>query len=526
MASLDVGSTGPLVKILQSCLKVLNFYQGEISGTFDDDTQEAVEQFQAEADITDKEGVDENTWTALVERFEPIWNQGDREFKQLLEKVIAAQNLAESAKTAAETAKSGAETAKTGAESAKMAAETAKSGAESAKTAAETAKSGAETAKTGAETAKTAAETAKAGAETAKTGAESAKTAAETAKSGAETAMSSAESAKTAAETAKTEAESAKTAAETAKTEAESAKTAAETAKTEAETVQGEAERAAFRANASACAVRAREAARRAALLEKDAIASYNRIKEMKAAIENSSTSAQQSAADAATTKSSSIAQASDNAAKAAKAKEQEAQTELDKATAALSQAQEQAKAADLAALEAEAQEKQALDATEITGVKTAVQETATQELAAKAAEIEVSKALAIVQAAETTITPMKAEVEKLAEDAAKGLPPDKPIVPTPVEPPNWQALWKLFSEKTEISAPLNPDRSVQPELPLALTNWDEFEYLFELKKPASTSGSNKTDSAPQKPEKEEVSQTAVASGGKVKEASEQVTEG
>ncbi|NJR26039.1 MAG: peptidoglycan-binding protein [Richelia sp. CSU_2_1] len=74
-----------------------------ISGEFDEATESAVESFQEDANITVDGKVDETTWAALVERFEPIWNQGDREFKQLLENVIAAQTLAESAKTAAET---------------------------------------------------------------------------------------------------------------------------------------------------------------------------------------------------------------------------------------------------------------------------------------------------------------------------------------------------------------------------------------------------------------------------------------
>jgi Putative peptidoglycan binding domain len=134
MASLDVGSKGPLVKILQSYLKVLNFYQGEISGTFDDNkTKEAVDRFKSDARIADEKGVDEKTWAALVERFEPILPQGDREFKQLLEQVIAAKDDAVTAKDDALKAKDDAVTAKGDALKAKDDAVTAKGDALKAK---------------------------------------------------------------------------------------------------------------------------------------------------------------------------------------------------------------------------------------------------------------------------------------------------------------------------------------------------------------------------------------------------------
>ena len=63
---LNAGSTGESVSSVQSILRLLGFYQGEVTGTYNSATQAAVAQFQTAAGISADGVVGQSTWQKLL----------------------------------------------------------------------------------------------------------------------------------------------------------------------------------------------------------------------------------------------------------------------------------------------------------------------------------------------------------------------------------------------------------------------------------------------------------------------------
>ena len=75
--ALKYGDEGEFVKDLQTDLKRLMFYDGEINGNFDQKTLDAVKAFQVNNKITANGVVDRVTWSALIYLYSPLSICGD-----------------------------------------------------------------------------------------------------------------------------------------------------------------------------------------------------------------------------------------------------------------------------------------------------------------------------------------------------------------------------------------------------------------------------------------------------------------
>ena len=76
---LQLNSTGNYVSILQNQLKLLDFFAGTITGSFSQDTEDAVKAFQSANNLEPNGIVDKNTWILLL-------NESLTPFKQIDEK--------------------------------------------------------------------------------------------------------------------------------------------------------------------------------------------------------------------------------------------------------------------------------------------------------------------------------------------------------------------------------------------------------------------------------------------------------
>lgn len=72
--TLRLGDTGDSVKLLQTQLKAMLYYNGNISGTFDSTTQSAVKSFQLVNNLTADGVVGRDTWSALAYLYKPLAN--------------------------------------------------------------------------------------------------------------------------------------------------------------------------------------------------------------------------------------------------------------------------------------------------------------------------------------------------------------------------------------------------------------------------------------------------------------------
>lgn len=66
METLKLNSTGPTVELVQSILKKLGFYKGNIDGIFGPQTQSAVINFQKQFGLNPDGIVGPKTWSALM----------------------------------------------------------------------------------------------------------------------------------------------------------------------------------------------------------------------------------------------------------------------------------------------------------------------------------------------------------------------------------------------------------------------------------------------------------------------------
>lgn len=70
--TLRYGDNGEYVKLLQSQLKNLTFYNGNIDGFFGDSTTQSVKYFQANNQLLDDGIVGKDTWSALIYLYSPL----------------------------------------------------------------------------------------------------------------------------------------------------------------------------------------------------------------------------------------------------------------------------------------------------------------------------------------------------------------------------------------------------------------------------------------------------------------------
>lgn len=78
--TLRIGDQSDFVKLLQTQLKQLMFYEGNISGTFDNSTQLSVKAFQTNNKLTVDGVVGKDTWSALIYLYSPLASCGETSY--------------------------------------------------------------------------------------------------------------------------------------------------------------------------------------------------------------------------------------------------------------------------------------------------------------------------------------------------------------------------------------------------------------------------------------------------------------
>ncbi|OKH45559.1 hypothetical protein NIES2101_26265 [Calothrix sp. HK-06] len=483
MESLKLGSKGLLVKILQSYLKVLqpNVIKN-ISDTFDATTKTAVENFQRSAGLKVDGEVGDKTWETLIKRFEPIWNQTDSEFQEILKQINTAKDNANIAISDVNKAITGATENLEKINNAVKSIDDAKN--TSVKTIDYAKDDAVELINAAKDRVIQDVEDSRDNAiekvnESKQNVIKDIDAAEDKGVKGVNGARDSAvQKVNLATENKIQEINSAKdTAVAKVKEEVEPVLNRVVEAQTTILEARKTAQIQAYRAKASASLIKAKESARGASIKLAEATNIYNQIKGLRNAVESLVKQAGESAAKASSKLSAEKAKASDEAAKQAIEQDKLAKQELETAETNFTIIGNEVKNTETAVQDVENQEKESQKLTELDTLKSSVDNISEKEEEAKAAYGRINEPLEKLKLIPNKIEEIKQEVDKLAKAAESGL--DVPKIPTPVENPNFKNIWELFDKNTNTTS---IGEKKKKELPPDETNWDEFEDFFDLK--------------------------------------------